>query len=408
MATTAIRVDELELPEIDPARAIERDVWMAEADDARRQSWLARMPLGYSVLRYEDCVTILRDRRFHSAASVIAQMQGFDDPEYLGRRRVSILSAEGEVHARLRRLVAPAFTPKAADRFRPFMRSVITSLVDPVAPLGSCELVEDVCEPYPIPIICELLGAPKEDWKLFSRWAADILRIFNGTLAEDRDVIVQASAEMDEYVGELIEARRHDPGPDLLTDLIAAEEAGDRLSHEELVTMATAVLVGGTDTTRNQLACTVAVFTEHPDQWAMLAEDPSLAPRAVEESMRYLGAIRGTARFASEDIEVKGVLFPKGTFVMPSFVGANFDPAVWTGPDRFDITREAPQAHLGFGSGIHHCLGAWLARAELQEALPVLARRFPDLRAGGDITWKPVSFGIWGPERLPLRFTPTP
>jgi cytochrome P450 len=204
----------------------------------------------------------------------------------------------------------------------------------------------------------------------------------------------------------MIEDRRDKPADDLLSDLIAAEEAGDRLSTDELVGLADAVLMAGTDTTRNQLACSVALLAEHPDQWRLLAERPELAPKAVEETMRYLGAIRGTARFASEDIEYRDILFPKGTLVATSLVGANFDDHAWTNPDTFDITREggtAPQ--MTFGSGVHFCLGASLARAELQEALPLLARRMPDLEIDGAVEWKPPTVGIWGPARLPLRFS---
>jgi cytochrome P450 len=190
--------------------------------------------------------------------------------------------------------------------------------------------------------------------------------------------------------------------------MIAAEEEGDRLSTDELVMMSEAVLMAGTDTTRNQLGCAVGLFTEHPDQWAMLAEQPELAPRAVEESMRFLGAVRGTARIASEDIVYRDVLFPAGTLVATSLAAANFDGKVFDDPYRFDITREpsgAPQ--MTFGSGIHFCLGASLARAELQEALPLLARRMPDLGTSAPVEWKPATVGIWGPAKLPLTFTPS-
>src|SRR5215204_716906 len=151
---------------------------------------------------------------------------------------------------------------------------------------------------------------------------------------------MQAQDELDEYTRGLIAARRSEPRADLLTDLIAAEEEGDRLTTEELVMMVEAVIVGGTDTTRNQLGCAVALFAEHPQQWALLAERPDLAPRAVEETMRFFGSVRGTGRFASEDIEYRGVLFPAGTLVTPSLSSANRDAAVFTDPTRFDITRE--------------------------------------------------------------------
>ena len=284
------------------------------------------------------------------------------------------------------------------------MRHVINDLVDQIADRGSSEFVHDVCEPYPIPIICELLGAPKEDWRLFSRWASDLLRIFNNNLREDLPIMDRARVELDAYVHDLIEDRRSKPADDLLTDLIAAEQEGDRLSAEELLVMVEAVIVAGTDTTRNQLACAVALFTDYPEQWKLLRDNPSLATTAVEETMRYLGSIRGTGRFASEEVEFNGVIFPKGSLVFPSLVAANFDPGIFDTPETFDITRPGVGHHMSFGTGIHYCLGAALARAELQEALPILAQRMPNLRRNGEILWKPMTAGIWGPERLPIRF----
>jgi cytochrome P450 len=401
----ATLVHDLDLPEIE-LFGLDRDASLQAMLEAREKHWLARQPLGYSVAAYDDVVAILRDRRFHSAIGMISAMQGVDDP--MGERRQnSILAMEGEGHARLRRLAAPAFTPKASDRLRPFMRDVVNGLVDPFVATGRCELVEDVCEPYPIPIICELLGAPKEDWKLFSAWATDIFRIFNGDIENDREKIVAASEELDDYVRAMIAERRKELRDDLLSDMIAAEEQGDRMSTDELVMMTEAVLMAGTDTTRNQLACSVAMLAQHPEQWKLLGDDPSLASRAVEESMRYLGAVRGTARIASEDIEYRDVLFPQGTLVMTSLAGANFDGSRFEDPQRFDITREASGAvQMTFGSGIHFCLGANLARAELQEALPLLATRLRDLELDGPIEWKPDTFGIWGPAKLPLKFTP--
>jgi len=398
-------VHELELPEVD-LDGLDRETAMAELERARRQHWLVRTPMGFAVVTHEDATAVLRDRRFHSAFSMIGELSGVADSDYMSGRRDSILAMEGPPHQRLRRLVAGAFTPRAADRLRPFIRVVINELVDQVAGTGRCDLVADVCEPYPIPIICELLGAPKQDWKLFSRWATDIFRVFNNDLAADLPVITAASAELDDYVGALVEQRRRDPADDLLSDLIAAEEAGDRLSHDELVMMAEAVLMAGTDTTRNQLACSVALLVTHPEQWALLAERPELAPRAVEETMRYLGAVRGTLRFAAEEIEYRDVVFPAGTLVSVSLATANRDPDAFPLPDRLDVSRESRSPQLTFGSGVHFCLGASLARAELQEALPVLVTRLPAARLDGPIEWKPDTFGIWGPSRLPLVWDP--
>ena len=396
-------VSELNLPSLD-IMGLERMEALDAIEAARSAHWLARTDLGYAVTRLQDVTAILRDQRFHSALSMIEQSPELESSPFPDGRIESILTMEGAGHARLRRLVAPAFTPAAANRLRPTMRAVVGELVDRIADQGECELVADVCEPYPIPIICELLGAPPEDWKLFSAWATDIFRLFNNNLAEDLPLIMRAGEELNDYVSEMITQRRADPRSDLLSDLIAIEEEGDRLSTEEMAMLAQAVLMAGTDTTRNQLACSVALFTEYPDQWALLGERPELAGRAVEESMRYLGAVRATARFASEDVVYRDVLFPQGTLVATSLAGANRDPEAFEDPDDFDITRERGTAQMTFGAGIHFCMGAALARAELQEALPLLARRMPGLARRGDIEWKPSNFGIWGPARLPLSF----
>ena len=400
---TAQLVHEMKLPLLQTIGMARLDA-IAAINEARSQSWLAKTEMGYCVTRLEDVTSVLRDRRFHSALSILPQMAGLPELGEPGRRRKSILSMEGEEHARLRRLVAPGFTPASANRLRPTMRAVITDLIDSSDQRGECEFVEDICEPYPIPIVCELLGAPPEDWKLFSAWATDIFRIFNGTLEQDLPLIERASSELTEYVSDMITERRADPRDDLLSDLIAIEEEGDRLSTEEMAMLAQAILMAGTDTTRNQLACSVALFAEHPAQWRLLAEQPALAPRAVEESMRYLGAVRATVRFASEDVVYRDVLFPQGTIVSTSLAGANRDPEIWEQPNEFDITQERGTAQMTFGSGIHFCLGAALARAELQEALPLLAQRLPGLALTAPVEWKPANFGIWGPAKLPLRF----
>jgi cytochrome P450 len=319
-------------------------------------------------------------------------------------RRPSILSMEGDEHTRVRRLVAPAFTPAAAASLRPFMAQVIGELLDAIEDRHECDFVADVCDPYPIPIICQLLGAPRADWQRFSRWATDIFRLFNQNLAEDLPAIEAASEELWEYVTALVDARRSSPSDDLLSALIAAEAEGDRLSTDELVMLAEAVLMAGTDTTRNQLGCAVALLLSHPDQWQRLVADPRLAPRAVDETMRYLGAVGGTVRVASEDITYRDVLFPRGTILFVSLATGNRDPEVFAIPDEVDVGRETSVPNLTFGSGIHYCLGAHLARGELQEALALLATRFPTLELADEIAWKPETFGIWGPERLPVRW----
>jgi len=398
-------VDSLDIPQLPILIDESREDRQKLLRDTAQQSWLARNELGFTVLSYDSVVGVLRDKRWHSATGMIAQLQGITNEAFLARRRVSILSAEGDTHVRLRRLVAPAFSPRNADRLRPFMRDVVNSLVDPIVASGRGEVVRDICEPYPIPIICELLGAPKDDWQLFSRLASEILLIFSGNLNEVLDVFMAAQTELDAYTRHLIDERRRSPADDLITHLISAEESGDKLDTEELVMMVEAVIVGGTDTTRNQLGLALALFAEHPEQWNALRNNPELAPRAVEEVMRYCGSISGTIRFASEDIEMNGVLFPKGTFMSTSMGTANYDSNVFPQPDKFDITREpVGQPQLSFGSGIHYCLGASLARAELQESFQVLSQRLPNLSLDGEIEFKPSTIGIFGPARLPVKF----
>ena len=206
---------ELDLPQLDGQR-------VTRNADLPKDHWLARNPFGYAVWHYDDAVAILRDKRWHNAAGRIPELMGVTNEKFLARQTVNILSAEGELHVRLRRLVAPAFSPRSADRLRPFMREVINGLVDNVAAAGRADFAVDICEPYPIPIICELLGAPKSDWQLFSRWANDILEVFSIDMADKLDLIMNTQDELDAYTRELIAERRSKPADDLLTDLIAA------------------------------------------------------------------------------------------------------------------------------------------------------------------------------------------
>jgi len=400
----AIPANELDLPMLDLSGA-DRDDRFDLIDSAREQFWLARTPLGLALTRHEDAVAILRDRRFFSAMSLIPQMQGVSG-SFLEQRRPSILQMEGDDHARHRRLVTPAFTPAAAERVRPFMRAIIGEFIDAVYEDGTCDFVTDIAERYPVPIICQLLGAPRQDWKLFSQWAPDIFRLFNQNLAEDLPIVQRALSELEAYMRVLVERRQADPGDDLLSALIAVGQDDDQLSVDELIMLAEAVLMAGIDTTRNQLACVMALMLDNLSVWRNFVDHPELAPRLVEESVRYLGAVQGTLRVASEDIVYRDVVFPAGTLVNISLAGVNRDPEAFPHPHQLDLHRVSEVPHLTFGSGIHFCLGAHLARAELQEAVTVIARRMPDLESDGPITWKPETFGIWGPALMPVRWTP--
>ncbi|NOX30946.1 MAG: cytochrome P450 [Actinobacteria bacterium] len=356
---------------------------------------------------------ILRERKFHHILRLMGATRDLDE-RLADQARQSILTAEGSEHQRLRRLVSPAFTPKQADKLRPFMASTINSLIDAVAADSDvngrrhCEVVAEICEPYPIPIICELLGAPVADLDKFSTWATGVISGLDRDANDKIDNILACREALEEYVVELIARRRSEPRDDLLTVLIQAEEQGDRLSEVELVTMVEAVLVAGVDTTRNQLGCAVALLAERPEVWKQLAEDPDIAPTVVDEVMRYIGAIRGTGRYASEDVVIDDIAFPQGTIIMVSFVAGNYDSEAFASPGTFDIEQHATDSqHLSFGSGIHFCLGSFLAKAELQVALPILARRMPNMALAKPVEWKSAQVTVWGPERLEVTFDTT-
>jgi cytochrome P450 len=202
----------------------------------------------------------------------------------------------------------------------------------------------------------------------------------------------------------MVAHRRRHPTQDLLSDLIRAEDDGDRLNADELRMLAGGLLLAGTDTTRNQLSASVDVLCDHPDQWALLAERPELAPNAVEETMRHSPIACATLRMVVENTELAGVAFPAGTMVLVNTFAANRDTAVYDDPDRFDITREGAPAVLTFGGGIHYCLGANLARLELSEALKVLTRRMRNPSRTGPAPWKPM-MGLSGPATLPIKFS---
>jgi cytochrome P450 len=370
---------------------------------ARLQGPIALGPHGPEVLSYELVRTVLRDPRFRMPQGGALAAQGITSGPLWDKAITGLLSRDGADHNRLRRLVSKAFTPRSTARLGTTIVEVITELVDPVTAAGRCDVVADVARQYPIPIICGLLGAPREDWQLFSGWAADIFKIFNWNVANDAPVIMAAFDALDAYVDDMVDRRRHHLTDDLISELIRAEDDGDRLTADELRTLAEALLMAGTDTTRNQLAAAVQDLCDHPTQWALLAEHPELAPQAVEELMRHNPVIFATMRRALVDVELDGVAVPAGTHLMVNTAAANRDPAVYDEPDRLDITREGSPTMLTFGGGIHYCLGTHLARAELTEALTVMTQRMPNPRRSGPAPWKPL-VGITGPTTLPIEF----
>ncbi|MGH2780546.1 MAG: cytochrome P450, partial [Thermoleophilaceae bacterium] len=366
--------------------------------------WLATSPIGYFVLDREAAAFFLRTRAATFPGLKIAEMFQVPEGPLLEEMRRNILHLNGDDHRRLRNLVNPAFTPRAADRWRPAMREFLARLWDPLAAAGRCELVSAFAKPYPSLTIATVMGAPLEDAPLLYEWSNLIQRQFDGpSLLTERDPIERACAEFYEWAGELIERRRADPGEDLISTLIAAEQEGDRLTDVECMNLVLNVLVGGVDTTQSQLAHALRLFATHPEQWRLLAERPELAPAAVEEVVRYEPITPFTARLLHEEVEHRGVTFPAGTVVMVCAFSGNRN-GVEGEPDRFDITAARGDAKpLTFGAGIHYCLGANLARAELQEALAFLPARMPGLALDGEPELGSVH-GIYGLDSLPLRW----
>jgi cytochrome P450 len=367
------------------------------------ESWLAQSPLGWFVLDRDAVEFFLKNRNVTFPGTLVAEMFGVTEGPLHEEIERNILNVDGEPHRRLRNLVNPALTARAIEKYRPAMRGFLEDLVGKFEQTGRCELVDDLCKPYPALTIATVMGAPLTDAQRLYDWSNWIQKQFAADLLEQRDQIEQAVLEFYDYAHALLEARRAEPGDDLISALNTARYEGDRLSDVELVNLVLNILVGGVDTTQSQLAHAVRLLAEHPDQWALLAEHPELAPRAVEETLRYEPIVPFTARITLEEIEYRNVTFPQGTIVMVSAWNANHEGV----SGEFDITAERAAKPLTFGAGIHYCLGANVARAELQEALAYLPRRMPDVELDGEPEFGSVN-GIYGLERLPLRFSPPP
>ena len=405
-------ITELELPSFDYADPTLRgERFHTAMRELREQSWIASMPLGFAALEREAGEFFLRSRAFTFPGMKIAEIFGIQDGPLYEEIRRNILHINGADHARLRGLVNPAFTPRAIERWRPAMRGFLAELFEPLQAERRCDAVATLCKPYPSRVIATVMGAPLEDAGRLWDWSNLIQRQFGMSVLEERAQIEQAVTEFYAFAGELLRRRREQPGDDLISKLIAAEEersgdqaagrgAGERLDDAELVNLVLNVLVGGVDTTQSQLAHALRLFADHADQWERLAAEPELAPRAVEEVLRFEPITPFTARIAMEDVEYRDVLFPEGTVVLVCAFTGNRDGE----PEGFDITADRKAKPLTFGAGVHYCLGANLARAELQEALAFLAPRMPGLALDGDPEYGTID-GIYGLDALPIRWS---
>lgn len=361
-------------------------------------------PSGPEALSYDLVRTILRDSRFQVPPGYILAVQGITSGPLWDKVVNSLLGMEGAEHQRVRSVVSKAFTPRAVERLHATIANVIDEIVEPISRQGHCDVVTDIARPYPAPIICVLLGAPREDWQQFSLWTDEIFKAFTFPFEADGvPEVMRAWGELDDYVDEMLARRRHSLTDDLLSDLIRAEHDGDRLDSDELRMLAAALLMAGTDTTRNQVAASIDALCDHPDQWKLLRDNPELAIPAVNETMRHSPISNSLLRLAAEDIELVGVTFPAGTMVFANTAAAKRDPAIYDRAEGLDITREGLPPILSFGAGVHFSLGANLARLEIAEAPKSVTRRISNPCRTGPAPWKPL-FGLSGPTSLPIAF----
>jgi hypothetical protein len=396
---------ELELPKFDHTdpglrgEAYRAAMTQIEAYDG----WLAAGPFGYIVLDREACEFFLRTRAAVFPGLTIAELFGIGEGPLYEEIVSNIINTNGNDHRRLRNLVNPALAPRAVDRYRPAMRAFLSKLFGAISSAGECDFIDALAKPYPSMVIADVMGAPLKDAPRLHDWSNWIQRQFDPTsLMTERERIDQAVGEFYAYADDLIAHRRSSPGDDLISALIQEVQAGDRLNAAELRNLVLNILVGGVDTSQSQLAHAVRLLAEYPDQWDALREDPpGRAAAAVEEALRFEPITPFTARIVVSEVEYRGVTFPPSSVVLVSAWHANRESVQ---PDAFDLTADRGSTRLlTFGAGIHYCVGANLARAEMEEALVFLAARIRSLSLAGEPEYGTPS-GIYGLDALPLRF----
>jgi cytochrome P450 len=328
---------------------------------------------------------------------------GEDD---LDRRSEFILTQDPPNHTRLRKLVSKAFTLRAVNRLRERVQEIAHEQIERVLPTGEMDVIADLALPVPSTMICEMMGVPLADRDKFTVWTAEATHLLASLFIppDVKERGLAASDALEAYFTDLIAERRGRLGDDILSDLIRAEEDGDQLTTNELLSQSIGLLIAGFETTIGLIGNGVLALARHPDQMALLRERPELLPNAIEEMLRYDGPIALTIRILRENTEFGGKVIPRDAMVMAMLAAANRDPERYRDPDRFDVTRD-DHSTLGFGGGIHYCLGAHLARAEAQSAIGTLVSRVRSIElASDDLVWGRSLFRVL--DRLPVRFTP--
>ncbi|MFD8568636.1 cytochrome P450 [Streptomyces sp. NPDC059639] len=350
----------------------------------------------YLIPHHADVSALLRDRRLGRTYQHRYAHEEFGrtapPPEHEPFHTLNdhgMLDLEPPDHTRIRRLVSKAFTPRTVQRLQPYVEKLASDLVAGLVADGGGDLLTAVAEPLPVAVIAEMLGVPEADRAPLRPWSAAICGMYELNPPEDvARAAVRASVEFTEYLRELIAQRRKDPGDDLVSGLIAAYDDGDRLTEQEMISTCVLLLNAGHEATVNSTVNGWAALFRHPERLAALRADHSLVPSAVEELMRYDTPLQLFERWVLEDIEIAGTTVPRGSEVALLFGSANHDPAVFTDPDRLDLTR-ADNPHISFSAGIHYCIGAPLARLELAASMRALLTQAPTLRLTAEPARKP-------------------
>jgi cytochrome P450 len=370
---------------------------------AREESWYARTNYGLAVLRYEEVSELLKDPRLHQGSAAWPAHNGVTSGPFVDWWSDSVLNREGEDHARLRRLMSPAFAPTVIRALLPRFEALAEELIDAFADEGRCEFMSAFATPYAARVTAILLGLPESEWLEIAEHASTLGLALGVRIRADLERVEAALAELFAYADRVIADRRSEPRDDFATRLVEASEDADRLSDRELRDAIVLLIFGGIDTTRNQLGLALRTFIDHPEQWELLAANPELAPKAVDEVMRVNPTVTWITREAAEDFDFNGHRIQRGTTLHLFSQAAGTDPRTYDGAS-FDITAERAR-HFGFGRGIHHCLGHYVAKSDMSEALPVLARRLRNPRLDGQPSFLPPS-GNTGPIELRIRFDP--
>ena len=365
------------------------------------QSWL--------VTGYDEVLTILRDNahfssdRARSSNRLVQQLTEQQDAGLL-RRTPTMLSIDPPDHTRMRTLVNKAFTPRVVELMRPHIQEIADGLLDAASGGPDLDIVRDLAIPLPIIVIAEMLGVSPSDREQFKAWSTDIAGVLGSGRGpqEALDRASRSAAELAEYFSRIIDERRREPRDDLISGLIAARDQADALSQDELLATCTLLLVAGNETTTNLIGNGMLALLRHPEERKRLREDPGLAPSAIEELLRFDGPVQATSRVVGEDFDFRGKQFKQGQVVITFLGAANHDPAQFSEPERLDLGRE-DNRHLGFGQGIHYCLGAPLARVEGQIAITTLLARYPDLETDFETPDWGNSFILRGLRSLAVR-----